>query len=56
MKDQGCPYRESCPVYGSLKMLNLPSLTVYCASNYPSCRYYQSQIRAARLEMEEVCG
>ncbi len=54
MKDQGCPCRESCLVYGSLQALNLPSLTVYCATNYQSCRYYRSQVRACQTRLEEV--
>ena len=55
MKDQGCPYRESCPIYGSLQTINLPSLTIYCVDNYLSCRYYRSQVRAAQSRPEEVC-
>ena len=54
MKEQGCPYQESCPIFGSLKMINSPSLADYCLRNYFSCRSFQSRNRLARVKPEEV--
>ena len=54
MKKEGCPYQESCPVCGSLKMINSPSLADYCLRNYFSCRYFQTQSRLTRVKPEEV--
>ncbi len=54
MKEEGCPFKDSCVVAGSLHSLNIPSITGYCRNNYRQCRYYRKRIFENREEQVEV--
>lgn len=50
MAEKGCPFKESCPVAGSLSGINIPLIAGYCSDNYEQCRYYRRRLVRAGKE------